>query len=139
MLMFASMFGGGGSDEDRPTPSPARAWPCWRRSPRWSIQMAISRTREYDADEDGAKLTGDPLALASALRKLETGVARAPLAPHARTSSNASHMMIANPFRAQDVSRLLSTHPPMAERIARLETMANGYRVNPEAPWPTGM
>ena len=91
------------------------------------IQMAISRTREYDADEDGATLTGDPLALASALRKLEIGVSKAPLAPQ-RDIVNASHMMIANPFRAQDVSRFFSTHPPMTERIARLEAQAYGFR-----------
>ena len=88
------------------------------------IQMAISRTREYDADEDGSKLTGDPLALASALRKLEAGIAQRPLAPTPQLQ-NASHMMIANPFRSQDVSRLFSTHPPTAERIARLEQMSH--------------
>ena len=91
------------------------------------IQMSISRTREYDADEDGAKLTGDPLALASALRKLETGVARAPLEPTPQLQ-NASHMMIANPFSRADVSKMFSTHPPMAERIARLESLAGGPR-----------
>ncbi|RKT78844.1 heat shock protein [Terracoccus luteus] len=125
MLMFTSMFGGGNSDEDRPNPLALLAMSLLAPFAAMMIQMAISRTREYDADEDGAKLTGDPLALASALRKLESGVARAPLAPQ-RQIVNASHMMIANPFRAKDVSRAFSTHPPMDQRIARLENMAGG-------------
>ncbi|MDQ6753296.1 MAG: zinc metalloprotease HtpX [Actinomycetota bacterium] len=87
------------------------------------IQMAISRTREYDADEDGSRLTDDPLALASALRKLEIGVQRAPL-PQEQKLVNTSHLMIANPFSGAGVRRMFSTHPPMAERIARLERMA---------------
>ena len=127
MLMFAGMFGGGGNDEDRPNPIALLAMALLAPFAAMVIQMAISRTREYDADEDGATLTGDPLALASALRKLEAGTARAPLAPTPQLQ-NASHMMIANPFRPQDVSRFFSTHPPMAERIARLEQMAYGYR-----------
>jgi heat shock protein HtpX len=126
MLMFAGMFGGG-NDEDRPNPIAMLAMALLAPFAAVVIQMAISRTREYDADEDGSRLTGDPLALASALRKLERGVARAPLAPTPQLQT-ASHMMIANPFRAQDVSRFMATHPPMAERIARLEAMAGGYR-----------
>jgi heat shock protein HtpX len=91
------------------------------------VQMAISRTREFDADEDGATLTGDPLALASALRKLEMGTRARPLPPE-RDLVSSSHMMIANPFRAGDVQRLFRSHPPMSERVARLEAMATGYR-----------
>ena len=123
MLMFFGMFGGGGSDENRPNPIALLAMSFLAPLAAMMIQMAISRTREYDADEDGSKLTGDPLALASALRKLEYGVQRAPLAPQ-QDIVNASHMMIANPFRAQDVSRLFATHPPMDQRIERLERMA---------------
>jgi heat shock protein HtpX len=128
MFMFMGIFGGGGgNDGNRSNPAGMLVMAFLAPLAATTIQLAITRTREYDADEDGAKLTGDPLALASALRKLEKGTAAAPLAPQ-RDLVNASHMMIANPFRAQDVSRLFATHPPMAERIARLETMASGFR-----------
>jgi heat shock protein HtpX len=123
MLMFAGMFGGGGNDEDRPNPIAMLALALLAPMAAAVIQMAISRTREYDADEDGSRLTGDPLALASALAKLEHGVAARPLPPTPQLQ-NASHLMIANPFRAQDMSRLFSTHPPTADRIARLQQLA---------------
>ncbi|QPK81592.1 zinc metalloprotease HtpX [Schaalia sp. ZJ405] len=89
------------------------------------IQFSISRTREFDADEDGAQLTSDPLALASALRKLDHMTERRPMQP-TPANQNVAAMMIANPFRGQGMRALFSTHPPMDQRIERLEKIA-GY------------
>ncbi len=121
LAQFGLFFGGG--DEERPNPIAAIGLMLLGPLAAGVVQMAISRTREYDADEDGASLTGDPLALASALAKLEGGTRQYPL-PQTRELVNASHLMIANPFRGQGLARLFATHPPMADRIARLEAIA---------------
>ncbi len=87
------------------------------------IQMAVSRSREYLADESGAKICGRPLALANALRKLHTASHMIPM-HEARPAS--AHMFIVNPLTGGSLLKLFSTHPPMEERIARLENMARG-------------
>lgn len=91
------------------------------------IQAAISRSREHAADEAGARITGDPLALASALVKIERGSQARPLRP-AGDAGPVGSLMIANPFAGGGVMRLFSTHPDTAERIARLRAMAPARR-----------
>jgi heat shock protein HtpX len=88
------------------------------------IQMAVSRSREYGADVGGAKITGDPLALASALKKLHMGAQHIPLQASPATANATAHMFIVNPLSAGGMAALFSTHPPMEERIRRLEEMA---------------
>jgi heat shock protein HtpX len=92
------------------------------------IQAAVSRTREYGADDGGAKITHDPLALAGALRKLEMGSQDIPLQVNDATANATAHMFIVNPLSGRSLANLFSTHPPIEERIARLEAMAGQHR-----------
>jgi heat shock protein HtpX len=90
------------------------------------IRLAVTREREYRADAAGALLSGDPVALGSALRKIDAGTAELALAPDALRTS-VGHLMIVSPFRLEGFARLFLTHPPTGERIRRLEALA-GYR-----------
>ena len=99
------------------------------------VQLAISRTREYGADAAGARIAGDPIALASALRKLETGSAQLPMA----VNPAAAHMYIINPLSGLRMDGLFSTHPKTENRVAALRAMAGGGRpsAGPASPLPT--
>jgi heat shock protein HtpX len=98
------------------------------------VQTAVSRSREYEADRGGAEICGQPLWLASALAKLQRGAAAIDNNAAEHNPATA-HMFIVNPLHAHSVDSLFSTHPPMEERIARLEAMAAGVdRAEPDGP-----
>jgi heat shock protein HtpX len=119
MAQWAMIFGGGRRDDDDGSPIAALVMMIVAPLAAMLIQMAISRSREYSADEGGAALNGNPMALANALRKLAKGSQAIPM--HATPAT--SHMMIVNPFKGGGIVKLFSTHPPIEERIARLEAM----------------
>jgi heat shock protein HtpX len=121
LAQFAFFFGGSSDDDDRPNPIAAIAGVLIAMFAAPLIRMAISRSREYMADESGARLTDDPLALASALRKIEGGSQQIPM--HSGNAETA-HLFIINPFSGGGLASLFSTHPSTQDRVARLEAMA---------------
>ncbi|MFH1016634.1 MAG: zinc metalloprotease HtpX [Pseudomonadota bacterium] len=123
MARWAMIFGGGRDDNrDRGNPLAALLLMILAPLAAMLIQMAISRSREYDADASGAKLCGHPLYLAGALAKLEQGVQAMPMDAKPATA----HMFIVNPLTGGGILKLFRTHPPTEERIARLQAMARG-------------
>ena len=123
MAQWAFIFGGfGGRDDEEGNPLALLLVAFLAAPAAAMIQLAISRTREYQADHDGANLTHDPLALANALRKLETVTRQVPF----QVAPAVAPLFIVNPFggRKVSMSSLFSTHPPLEDRIARLEAMA---------------
>lgn len=123
MAGFAMMFGGGNRDRRDSNGFAELALLILAPIAAMLIQLAISRSREFAADAGAAQISGRPLSLANALRKLEQGVARIPMM---NPSPASAHMFIVNPLRGGGVMKLFSTHPPVAERIERLEKIATG-------------
>jgi heat shock protein HtpX len=125
MAQWAMIFGGGSRRDDNEGGSPIAALVMMIVAPiaAMLVQMAISRTREYEADKGGAILAGNPTWLANALLKLEKGSQLIPM-EDARPAT--AHMFIVNPLRGGGLMNLFSTHPPIAERVKRLNDMARG-------------
>lgn len=123
MARWGLMFGGGRRDDREGGSNPIALLLFVILTPiaAMLIQLAVSRSREYDADEAGARLCGNPLYLASALRRLEQGARRQPMR---EAEPGSAHLFIVNPLVPGGLASLFSTHPPLEQRIARLERMA---------------
>jgi heat shock protein HtpX len=122
MLQWTTIFGGGNSeDEEGGGLLGGLAMAFIAPIAAMLIQMAVSRSREYLADASGSRICGNPLALANALRKLQSGAQAVPMQ---EATPATSHMFIVNPLSGGSMLKLFSTHPPMEERVARLESMA---------------
>ncbi len=122
MAQWAMIFGGRDRDEEGGNPIVALVMMIVAPIAAMLIQLAISRAREYGADEAGAKVCGNPLYLANALKKLHMASQRIPMEANPSTT----HLFIVNPLTGGGFARLFSTHPPIEDRIARLESMAYG-------------
>jgi heat shock protein HtpX len=122
MAQFAMIFGGGRRDDREEGGGALGLLVTMIVAPLAAmlIQMAISRSREFQADDTGARLVRDPEALASALRKIAGGAAQVPL----DASPQTAHMFIINPLRASVFQNLFSTHPPLEQRLERLQQVA---------------
>jgi len=121
IIKWGALFGGlSGNDEEGGSPLAALALAIFAPIAAMLIQMAISRSREYLADETGARISGQPLALAGALNKLDSYSRQIPM----QASPTTENMFIVNPFSGQNLARWFSTHPPIPDRIERLRRMA---------------
>lgn len=120
MAKWAAIFGGGGRGRNRANPLALLVIAFFAPLVALFIKFWISRTREYAADARGAQLAGNPLLLSRALQRLEHGVALHP----AEVSPATAHMFIVSPFNARTITTIFSTHPPIEDRVARLEKMA---------------
>ncbi len=121
MMLRLSLMSGGRSREQSANPILLILFAVLMPLAAAMIQMAVSRTREYAADDSGAELSGNPLYLASALQKISIGGRKVPM-----TDANpaAAHLFIVSPLTGANFSSLFSTHPPVEKRIARLEALA---------------
>ena len=123
IAQWGLIFGGRGNDRrEGGNPIVALAMIILAPLAAMLVQLAISRGREYGADATGAAISGDPLSLADALKKLQRGVEKIPMEANPATA----HMFIVSPLTSGGLMTLFSTHPPLEERIARLEMMATG-------------
>ena len=125
MAQWSMIFGGRRDDDDGGSPIVALVMMIVAPIAAMLVQMAISRTREFEADKGGAQIAGNPSGLANALLKLEKGSQIIPMTD-ARPAT--AHMFIVNPLTGGGLLKLFSTHPPIAERVARLNEMARGQR-----------
>jgi heat shock protein HtpX len=121
MARFGAIFGGYDDDEGGGNILVVLLVSIFASIAALLIQMAISRSREYLADEGGARISGNPRYLANALRKLDAYAKRIPFQS---VNPSTSHMFIVNPLKGGGLANLFQTHPPIEERIARLERMA---------------
>jgi heat shock protein HtpX len=122
MAHWALLFGGGRRDDSDEGGSPVVALVMMIVAPiaAMLVQMAISRTREFEADKGGAEIAGNPYGLANALLKLERG---AQVVPMQDAKPATAHMFIVNPLTGGGLMKLFSTHPPIAERVKRLKEL----------------